>query len=622
MPAFGKAKSHNWVEADNAFGDFDAIKVDSNVPNKRKRNNNNVTKAVATKRRSTSVSRQSSTSDKAVVEFTQDNQGLWIDRHVPQRVSDLAVNSKKVEEVRQWLQDHQGKRGLLVLTGPAGCGKTACLTALCKELGLHIEEWINPVEQVDFGERPDEKWIPGDSIQYQGKNGQFKEWLRGAKYSNLSNASGFNRAKLILLEDLPGLAHMKGEEFLDILAGVSTVPVVLIISDGENGKKSKGALLPQDWLMRVGAKTIAFNPVTSINMVKLLTRIALEESEKGGRKFRVPEKAALENLAESVGGDLRGAVNALQFSCLNEVTDLREAFHSVNAVASSKAKKKAGGQEGKGGKGSSLSKIGGRDQRLQLFHALGKVLYSKRGDVEESWKLPQLLKKHARNQLQACPEEVVELSGMTSDSFCCFLHHNVPPFYTDIHEFSRLADAFSEADLMLREWGTTGKMSVSEYGGSVAARAVMFHNTKPAQVLGPRKFSAPEFFPANRTSRLRHAALTASFPSAPLRELVTSTAPLLARLAPAMGPAKIAAIRDVASFPLRSYYASRQTAQIGPGDVFQEEEGEEDELLVKAETPEMDIIETATENKEENDDEMVIEEFEDYSFLEEDFGDF
>ena len=31
-----------------------------------------------------------------------------------------------------------------------GCGKTACLTALCKELGLHIEEWINPAEQVGF----------------------------------------------------------------------------------------------------------------------------------------------------------------------------------------------------------------------------------------------------------------------------------------------------------------------------------------------------------------------------------------------------------------------------------------------------------------------------------------
>ena len=170
---------------------------------------------------------------------------------------------------------------------------------------------------------------------------------------------------------------MKGEEFLDTLAGVSTVPVVLIISDGKNGKKGKGTLLPQDWLVRVGAKMIAFNPVTSINMVKLLTRIVLEESQKGGRKFRVPEKAALENLAESVGGDLRGAINALQFSCLNEVGDLREAFHSGSvAAAGSKAKKKAGGQEGKG-KASSLSKIGGRDQRLQLFHALGKVLHSK-----------------------------------------------------------------------------------------------------------------------------------------------------------------------------------------------------------------------------------------------------
>ena len=42
------------------------------------------------------------------------------------------------------------------------------------------------------------------ALGFQGKGGQFKEWLRGAKYSNLSNTSGFNSAKLILLEDLPG----------------------------------------------------------------------------------------------------------------------------------------------------------------------------------------------------------------------------------------------------------------------------------------------------------------------------------------------------------------------------------------------------------------------------------
>ena len=41
-------------------------------------------------------------------------------------------------------------------------------------------------------------------FETQGKNGQFKEWLRGAKYSNLSDTNGFHSAKLILLEDLPG----------------------------------------------------------------------------------------------------------------------------------------------------------------------------------------------------------------------------------------------------------------------------------------------------------------------------------------------------------------------------------------------------------------------------------
>ena len=41
-------------------------------------------------------------------------------RHIPQSVSDLAVNVKKVEEVRHWLRDRLGKRGMLVLTGPAG----------------------------------------------------------------------------------------------------------------------------------------------------------------------------------------------------------------------------------------------------------------------------------------------------------------------------------------------------------------------------------------------------------------------------------------------------------------------------------------------------------------------
>ena len=121
--------------------------------------------------RCSSVSRQSFTSEEAVMEFTQDNQGLWIERwpyllhsvHWPgylkihglsvqastskslgpgsqlkesgrgayqpnptyrseklRAILSLSKQSKVNIQVRQWLQAKQGKRGLLVLTGPAG----------------------------------------------------------------------------------------------------------------------------------------------------------------------------------------------------------------------------------------------------------------------------------------------------------------------------------------------------------------------------------------------------------------------------------------------------------------------------------------------------------------------
>ena len=256
--------------------------------------------------RSTSVSRQSSTSDKAVVEFTQDNQGLWIDRwpfpllslsYCPFKVDGLIVGMYLREswtwpltqrkwkrcpntqsnqliwkswelvpeqaikvghfQVRQWLQDHQGKRGLLVLTGPAGKQNFwSCFWSLDLILAtLKVVErqpaWLLSARSWGFMSRNGStrqsrlifteflniiqfprcnRWIMGRGLmrsgfqetafsirwnlfcaiiilmelEIQGKNGQFKEWLRGAKYSNLSSASGLNRAKLILLEDLPG----------------------------------------------------------------------------------------------------------------------------------------------------------------------------------------------------------------------------------------------------------------------------------------------------------------------------------------------------------------------------------------------------------------------------------
>ena len=46
MTGLKKAKSHNWIEADNAFGDFDALE-DGGTASKRKRINNNTLKSAS-----------------------------------------------------------------------------------------------------------------------------------------------------------------------------------------------------------------------------------------------------------------------------------------------------------------------------------------------------------------------------------------------------------------------------------------------------------------------------------------------------------------------------------------------------------------------------------------------
>ena len=74
---------------------------------------------------------------------------------------------------------------------------------------------------------------------------------------------------------------------------------------------------------------------------------------------------------------------------------------------------------------------------------------------------------------------------------------------------------------------------LGEYGGSLAARAVMFCNTALTPNLGLRRFTKPEHYRAVRVERERAVALQAAFHTVPCRELVTSTASLLARIRPA-----------------------------------------------------------------------------------------
>ena len=111
MPSFKKAKSNNWIENDQ-FGDFNACKDATTTtksprktPGGRKRNreNNNTIKQGPSKAFSMPETDLDQDRMAAPASSVLDPSQLWIQRHHPASVEELAVNTKKIDEVRSWL---------------------------------------------------------------------------------------------------------------------------------------------------------------------------------------------------------------------------------------------------------------------------------------------------------------------------------------------------------------------------------------------------------------------------------------------------------------------------------------------------------------------------------------
>lgn len=120
MPSFKKAKSNNWIESDQ-FGDFDACKDEPTTksprktPGGRKRNreNNNTIKSGPAKAYSVPETTLDQDRMAAPASSVLDPSQLWIQRHHPASVEELAVNTKKIDEVRSWLVSSVNKGNFL-----------------------------------------------------------------------------------------------------------------------------------------------------------------------------------------------------------------------------------------------------------------------------------------------------------------------------------------------------------------------------------------------------------------------------------------------------------------------------------------------------------------------------
>lgn len=530
----------------------------------------------------------------------QGGTALWVELYAPTTRDDLAVHKKKVQEVENWLVESMaGMKGrrFLLLTGPAGCGKTATIKILAREAGLTAQEWINPTSTSYKSAFMDQEniWISGDTVVPGSQTSQFRDFLiRTSKYRSVCGTG--KAGNIILIEDFPNAFLRDPSEFHMMLRQYkASSPVVFIMTDSTNQQSSAKHVFPVNLQQDLSIINIQFNPIASSLLVKALSRIASMESVCSGQP--IPPKEALQTLADASGGDVRSAVNALQFAAKKDVYHIQDLFAGGSEKGKSKSSIKAQ-RKIKGSKASSskagdadtenLIAVGGKDASLFLFRALGKVLYCKRNQEGAIDPLPKHLKAEERLPLQENPESIYDKTSMGATSFSLFLHQNCLAFYSSIDNLGKALQHLTDSDVLSAEW--TGKDILEDYAASVTVRGLMHANHEEQKGSRWRPLTRPVWYSVAKKSQEHLSALRAEHRMASFtsEELTTVVVPLQAKIFAATRRGHFSLTREIGSF---------SNIQMNNSSGDQLDEHDANSSVVEDEEPDRGAVNDDTENK-------------------------
>ncbi|XP_066098011.1 cell cycle checkpoint protein RAD17 isoform X1 [Saccopteryx bilineata] len=537
----------------------------------------------------------------------------WVDKYKPETQHELAVHKKKIEEVETWLKaevlERQSKQGgsILLITGPPGCGKTATIKILSKEHGIQVQEWINPVSP-DFQKDDFKEIFDHESsfhvLPYQSQITVFKEFLlRATKYNKLQMLGDDLRTdkKIILVEDLPNQFYRDSHTLHEVLrkyVQIGRCPLIFIISDSLSGDNNHRLLFPKEIQEECAISNISFNPVAPTIMMKYLNRIVTIEANKKGGNITLPDKTFLELLCQGCSGDIRSAINSLQFSSSKGRNNLCPRKKGMSSLKSDVALSKSGRRKksDKVFENQEVQAIGGKDVSLFLFRALGKILYSKRASLTEldSPRLPSHLSEYDRDTLLVHPEEVVEMSHMPGELFNLYLHQNYIDFFMEIDDLVRASEFLSFADIISGDWNT--RSLLSEYSTSIATRGVIHSNKARgfAHCQGGgssfRPLHKPQWFFINKKYRENCLAAKALFSDfcLPALCLQTQLLPYLALLTiPMRNQAQISFIQDIGRLPLKRHFGRLKMEALSDREqgMIDPESGDETQLSGRQRKP-------------------------------------
>ena len=207
----------------------------------------------------------------------------WTETYRPTTLSELRGNDKARDALLEWAQSWPSHREAVILHGSPGVGKTSAAHALAADMGWDVVE-LNASDQrtADVIER-----IAGEA----------------ARSGTLTGGTGGR--KLVLLDEadnIHGNYDRGGAGAITSLVKEASQPIVLCAN--EYYDMSRG--------LRSACRDIEFRDVSARSIVPVLRDLCRRE----GVEY---EDAALEAIAETNSGDLRGAINDRQ--ALAEVTD-------------------------------------------------------------------------------------------------------------------------------------------------------------------------------------------------------------------------------------------------------------------------------------------------------------
>uniref|UniRef100_A0ACD5W4U3 Uncharacterized protein n=1 Tax=Avena sativa TaxID=4498 RepID=A0ACD5W4U3_AVESA len=238
----------------------------------------------------------------------------WTEKYRPKVPNDIVGNQSMVKQLHDWLKSwedqflHPGQKGkgkkqadggakkAVLLSGPPGIGKTTTAKVVSQMLGLQAIE-VNASDSRGKADSKIEKGVGGST------SNSVKELISNATL-NYSDSRTKKPKAVLIMDEVDGMSAGDRGGVADLIASIkiSKIPIVCICNDRYSQKLK--SLVNYCLLLN-------FRKPTKQQMGKRLMEIARKEGIQA-------QENAMEELAERVHGDIRMALNHLQYMSLSQ----------------------------------------------------------------------------------------------------------------------------------------------------------------------------------------------------------------------------------------------------------------------------------------------------------------